>query len=59
MGLVTWEEKYQALTRRIAALEIEVGRIKGTASTGEGLQDRMNGRLADRLKKIEAILGIE
>lgn len=53
MALLTWEEKFANTAHRLALVELELPRLYGYVQTGEGLQDRLNKRLADRLATLE------
>jgi hypothetical protein len=52
--LQTTEEVLRALRSRCAALEIEMARVKAYIEQGEGLQDKVNLRVASRLAALEA-----
>lgn len=53
MPLVTWEERFAQMQRRVGALELELTRLRGYAETGEHLQDNVNDRVAKRLTALE------
>lgn len=52
--LQTWEERFSSLTRRVVMLDLELPRLWGYIKTGEGLQDRLNSSVAERLAALEA-----
>lgn len=53
MALITWEDRFANTARRLALVELEIPRIYGNLSTAEGLQDRVNRRMALRLAALE------
>lgn len=54
--LYTWEDKFTHLIGRVVAVELELPRIRGNCKIGEGLQDRVNRRVAQELVEMRAIL---
>lgn len=44
MPLLTWEEKYAALSRRVAQLELGLARVQRYAESTEALGDRVHHR---------------
>jgi hypothetical protein len=52
MALVTWEEKFSALSARMARLELEIARVARYAESSERLSDNVHHRQGELLKSI-------